>query len=600
MMDMKRITIILVALVLGLTSCTKDVLIKYRDAFEVYDTLYVSSTTSTLVSIQQFGVLPTNSASVNKVNLQKAIDWASTTGAALYVTPEENGYPCDGGLTLKKNVSLIGAHGPTGRGTANSSKSGPTGSLFVIKDKSSVFIKCESATQIKGIQFYYPNQTYNDGSKIIEYPATIGMVSNSNVQGVTLMNLTFYGEYIAMDFRATTNICEQILFENCYGYPLSGQFIAIDKCYDIPRVLHCHVNPANQREFGRGFNTSVIDAVCNKKTYTYWFDHVDNLVLMDIFTFGVYGGVYLGPSTYGQLTNFNFDCVNRGIYKSGDGANNRTWMIAQGSIIANVGDVIDNVHPVYVEGTGYTSLISVEAFSGNNSAVTNLRASYDFLYVGGTSDLSVSVTNCRMANYTSASPITRVNKNSNIVCTSCVDKNGDFFEYSVKSEAPVVVSGTKVLDNCDASTGWNSGFNPSTITVDSSTKKEGSGSLSVTGTGTVVFQKQFTVPVNAGVTKAKGHFKMSLYISDISALDLAKDGSIEITSGGTCDKQETAWKTTGLGLKTGWNELDLPISEGGVTGGDTDFQAINYFRFYHTGITSSVTIKIDDLKFVQD
>jgi hypothetical protein len=30
---------------------------------------------------------------------------------------------------------------------------------------------------------------------------------------------------------------------------------------------------------------------------------------MDVFTFGTYGGIYLGPATYGQLTNFNFDCV---------------------------------------------------------------------------------------------------------------------------------------------------------------------------------------------------------------------------------------------------------------------------------------------------
>ena len=87
-----------------------------------------------LVSIQEFGVLPTNSAAVNKEKLQKAIDYAQADGLALYVTPVENGYPMDGGLVLKRNVSLVGAHGPTGRGTANKDKTGPTGSLFVIRN----------------------------------------------------------------------------------------------------------------------------------------------------------------------------------------------------------------------------------------------------------------------------------------------------------------------------------------------------------------------------------------------------------------------------------------------------------------------------------
>ncbi|HEY8397521.1 MAG TPA: hypothetical protein VIK80_06245, partial [Flavihumibacter sp.] len=55
---------------------------------------------------------------------------------------------------------------------------------------------------------------------------------------------TFYSEYIAMDFNAVEEYpCELILIEQCYGYPLSGEFIRINFCYDIPRFLHCHVNP---------------------------------------------------------------------------------------------------------------------------------------------------------------------------------------------------------------------------------------------------------------------------------------------------------------------------------------------------------------------
>ncbi|MGZ8938689.1 MAG: hypothetical protein ACXW32_05700, partial [Limisphaerales bacterium] len=52
-------------------------------------------------SVTDFGIAPTNSAAANKIALQKAIDWASPRGAALYLDPSDEPYPFDGGLVLK-------------------------------------------------------------------------------------------------------------------------------------------------------------------------------------------------------------------------------------------------------------------------------------------------------------------------------------------------------------------------------------------------------------------------------------------------------------------------------------------------------------------
>jgi len=444
---MKRFIPILVFAVLASVSCTKLVQKTIYETVVIRDT--VSSTTyivdtinntvyikDTVVlehaySIQAFGVLPENSPRTNMINLQEAIDWASSRGAALFVEPVEGGYPMRGGLLLRKNVSLIGVHGPTGRGT--SYNGGPTGSLFVITDTSSPFITVESATQISGIQFYYPNQPSSNVSDIIEYPPTIQLSKTSGVEGVTLRDLTFYGETFAMDFRATKSLpCEQIYIENCYGYPLSGQFIAIDHCYDIPRILHCHVNPANQREFGKGFPKGTIDYVVSKRTYTYWIDHTDNAQCMDIFTFGAYGGIYLGASTYGQLTNFNFDCVCNGIYKGGDTPFNRVWEVAQGSIIANASPSSDvtEIHPFYVTGMGHLSITNVDAFSGNNSALTNLGKSYDFLKIESDYYVDVTGVNCRMRNYYSDNPITVNAPKAQLSFINCANKDGNIFSWS--------------------------------------------------------------------------------------------------------------------------------------------------------------------------
>ena len=378
------------------------------------------------VSVQAVGVLPGNTAEVNRQHLQAAIDKMSPLGGVLYLEPVQGGYPMDGGLILRRNVTLLGAHGPTGRGTALPDRSGPTGSLFLITDQEHPFLTVESATQVRGIQFYYPEQSWQDESRIIAYPPTIRVAPDQRVLGVTLSCLSFYGEYMAMDFRASAqNYVEQVLFEHCYGYPLSGQFIAINHCTDVPRILHCHTNPANMREFGRTFHTKVIDAVVRKKAYTYWIDFTDNAVLVDIFTFGNYGGIYLGKESYGQLTNFNFDCVNIGIYKTGSNWKNRNWQIAQGSIIANVGERIEDIHPILIEGIGHTSISNVECFSGPNGAVTNLGASWDYITVHD--NATVFLSGCRMQGYKADNPI-HLSEGARLRAVGCFDKDNNLLE----------------------------------------------------------------------------------------------------------------------------------------------------------------------------
>jgi len=383
-------------------------------------------------SIRDFGVLPGNDAATNTLNLQKAIDWATKYGASLLVDPTDKPYPINGGIILKRNVSLIGVNGPTGRGTANLLKNAPVGSVFKIDDRNKPFITVESATQISGIQFWYANQELNNPSNIIEYPPTIQVSKTSNAYGVTLRDLTFYGEYIAMDFNADPAFpCEQILIRDCYGYPLSGQFIRIDYCYDIPRFLNCHVNPANMRLMNRFFSKAIIDAVVKKRTFAYSINHTDNAQVIDVFTFATWGGIHLGAESYGQMTNFNFDCVTVGIHKEGSNTFNRDWQISQGAIIANAGTVIDEIHPIIIEGEGHTAISNVEAFSGDNGALTNLGKSKDYMMILGNKKLTVSVVGCRMRNYVSDKPFTVNNPKSIIQAVACFDKNENLYNIII-------------------------------------------------------------------------------------------------------------------------------------------------------------------------
>ncbi|MBQ3535941.1 MAG: hypothetical protein IJA57_04215 [Alistipes sp.] len=404
--------------------------------FSLLIAIFVASASASaqpMKSIQEWDVLPTNTPDENRTNLQRAIDEASQTGAALYVEPVAGGYPIASGVVLKRNVSLIGAHGPVGRGTKDPNRNAPVGSLFVITDADAPLFTVESATQLRGLQFYYPKQSHRDPAKVIAYPPTIQVSQTKNVEGVTLSSLTFFGEYTAMDFCASPqHPCEQILFEHCYGYPLSGEFIRIDYCYDIPRILHCHVNPSNMRQFGRSFSRSLIDSVIAKPTFSYSIDHTDNAQMIDVFTFGVHGGILLGEHSYGQLTNFNLDCVSIGIHKKGGSTFNRNWQIAQGSIIANVKGCAEGIHPIIIEGQGHTAISNVEAFSGDNGALTADGYSNDFLLVRGNKKLTITLYGCRMRNYLSDNPLTIENPAALIEALGCIDKNEEFFTFKTK------------------------------------------------------------------------------------------------------------------------------------------------------------------------
>lgn len=384
-------------------------------------------------NIREFNVLPKNDGKTNARNLQKAIDWASQYGAALWVEPSDESYALASGLILKKNVSIIGVHGPVPRATAHATKNAPVGSVFKVEDAEKPLFIVESATQIKGIQFWYAHQELINPDKIIRYPPSIQVSKTSSTEGVTLSNLTFYGEYIAMDFNADEKFpCELILIEHCYGYPLSGEFIRIDYCYDIPRILHCHVNPSIMRQMKVGFSKAVVDAVIKNKTYAYTINNTDNAQLIDIFTFATWGGIHLGSESYGQLTNFNLDCVVVGIFKNGNNTKNRNWQISQGSIIANAGTVVEDIHPIIIEGKGHTAITNLEAFSGDNGALTNVKQSYDFMEIRGSEKLTVSLVGCRMRNYKADHPITIKNAAATIQAVACIDKNEKLYNITVE------------------------------------------------------------------------------------------------------------------------------------------------------------------------
>ena len=145
----------------------------------------------------------------------------------------------------------------------------------------------------------------------------------------------------------------------------------------------------------------------------------------------------------------------------------------------------------------------------------------------------------------------------------------------------------RTLFNCDQS---NIFFNVA-LNTDSAYVLEGSGSWRWK---TTTLEGRFNSVDISGFKNGYLHFY--LYCSDISKM--GDQGQVEITSSGTCDKNEYNWSITQCVAQTGWNEVWLPLSSAGTTGGAADLTKINYLRIYI--LNSSATYYIDNIEFVTD
>ena len=73
------------------------------------------------------------------------------------------------------------------------------------------------------------------------------------------------------------------------------------------------------------------------------------------------------------------------------------------------------------------------------------------------------------------------------------------FQIFVAGTGNVTLAVTTTLDNCDSTSGWSGG---STVSLDTTNKKEGTGCLTRTASTTSWFYKTFSPAVNSGVTEA--------------------------------------------------------------------------------------------------
>ena len=113
-----------------------------------------------------------------------------------------------------------------------------------------------------------------------------------------------------------------------------------------------------------------------------------------------------------------------------------------------------------------------------------------------------------------------------------------------------------------------------------------------------VFERKFN-DVQVPYTWTNGDMALAFWVHSDKAVTLNK-GNIELTSSGTCDRNEIDWPFSlhNVSLKVGWNYVEIPLGSMRSTAGNFDLQELNYLRWHSTYFEEETTIGLTDLKLI--
>lgn len=149
----------------------------------------------------------------------------------------------------------------------------------------------------------------------------------------------------------------------------------------------------------------------------------------------------------------------------------------------------------------------------------------------------------------------------------------------------------EMLDDCEK-VSFQSWDKPRAFQRNTAEKTEGKASTMLNiprGDGAFVIGATYN-PVNA---TGANYLIMDLYVSDPDLWYSSTSTTLEMTSSGKCDVEETNWELLAFDVREGWNHLELPIAPNG----GCRLNHINYIRIFTLSIDvqKGLTIGFDNI-----
>ncbi len=174
--------------------------------------------------------------------------------------------------------------------------------------------------------------------------------------------------------------------------------------------------------------------------------------------------------------------------------------------------------------------------------------------------------------------------------------NTDFGVVAGFSGPIVDVSSIALLDACDATTGWSSSTDAASISLDTSDKRQGTGSLNLGKTGTASVNAFYSKTLSPIVDCSSKDLTIDMKFASSTVINKINRISIYLgNSGGITNSYE--FRVARSSLSTGWKRYSFKTSDVLTRiNGAPSLSSINYIRVNIETNNASDTITLGDIK----
>ena len=275
------------------------------------------------VDVKQYGAKG-DGVTDDSAAIQAAIDKAALTGESV-VGDSHLGFLINSGLTLKKFVTLGSTSGALATGEHYGSQQlDHSGFTLLVTDLVNPAITAQSNSTMKGVRFFYPNQTKT--SPPVTYPASVKIAASVG-NDVSVVNCAFPNSYYAID---ATGPHERLRVQNIAGQPLY-RGIVIDANTDCDHITGVHF-----WRYWEASAASPINDYINQNCIGLDIGRSDSIMVQDVFLYGMRQGIKCSDlsgagAPYGTFSNISFDKCKWGlsVYKT-----NLNGIVFVGGLIA--------------------------------------------------------------------------------------------------------------------------------------------------------------------------------------------------------------------------------------------------------------------------
>ena len=144
-----------------------------------------------------------------------------------------------------------------------------------------------------------------------------------------------------------------------------------------------------------------------------------------------------------------------------------------------------------------------------------------------------------------------------------------------------------VIDAFDDTTGMQFGNGKGAIDTDDC--REGAGAVSVTGSSGLLCANRLSYNLTLPEDWQEWYLEGWIYVSDPSALP--GESCLEVSQ--AVDSVEISWSIGQLGLKAGWNKIQLKMGESPANVSKDKMKTLKNIRFYMVNVQKEITVKLD-------